>query len=88
MARDPFRDMPHNINEGARGAFVITPSNTVDLATAIRAITIGTAAGAIVWDDENGETHTTGPLPLGTYFLRAHRIRATGTTATGLTGWI
>jgi len=33
-------------------------------------------------------TYTTGPLPVGTYPMLARRIRATGTTATGLTGWI
>ncbi len=88
MARDLFKDMPRNINEPARGAFAITPNDGVDLAQAIRAITIGTAAGTIAFDDENGITHTTGPLPLGTYYLKAHRIRAGGTTATGLTGWV
>ena len=88
MAPDPFKDHSHNINESARGSFVITPSDGADLSTAIRQITIGTAGGTISWIDADGVTWDTGPLPLGTYPFRAHRIRATGTTATGLTGWI
>jgi len=88
MARNPFKDMPKSINEPARGAFAITPDDNNDLVSAIRQITIGTAAGTVSFVDGEGATHTTGPLPVGTYPLQAHRIRATGTTATGLTGWI
>lgn len=88
MARDPFKDHSHNINESARGSFVITPNDGADLASAIRQITIGTTGGTITWLDEAGASHATGPLPLGTYPIRAHRIMSTGTSATGLTGWI
>lgn len=88
MARDPFKDMSKNNNEAARGAFVVTPNDGVDLPTAIRQLTIGTAAGTVAFQDKDGVTHTTGPLPIGTYPLQAHRIMATGTTAIGLTGWI
>lgn len=88
MAREPFKDMPRNISEPARGAFVVTPNDGADLPTAIRWLTIGTAGGTVSWVDRDGVVHTTGPLPLGTYPMQAHRILATGTTATGLTGWI
>lgn len=88
MARDPLKDMPRNINEPPKGSFVVTPNDGVDLPSAIRQITIGTAAGTIAWVNENGEAQATGPLPLGTYPIRAHRILATGTSATGLTGWV
>lgn len=88
MARDPFRDMPRNINEAPYGSFVITPNDGADLPTAIRQITIGTAGGTIRWWNEYNEEQNTGPLPVGTYPMAAHRILATGTTATGLTGWV
>ena len=53
----------------------------------MRAITIGTA-GVLSYEWPLGTIHTTGALPAGTYVLWAARVRATGTTATGLTGWI
>lgn len=88
MARDPFKDISRDICEPARGSFVVTPNDGADLPAAIRWLTIGTASGTVSWMDRDGVTHNTGPLPLGTYALQAHRILATGTTATGLTGWI
>ena len=50
--------------------------------------TIGGVAGAIVYDGWDGVTYTTGSLPVGTYPICAKRVRATGTTATVLTGWL
>lgn len=88
MARNPLRDMPRNINEPPKGSFVITPNDGADLIVAIRQITIGSASGTIAWLNEHGEAQATGPLPVGTYPIAAHRILATGTTATGLTGWV
>ena len=82
-------DFPHGFLGSAQGAFVVTPSDTEDLPAPIRALTIGTAGGAVKYiHPRTGETHTTGPLPLNTYALEAKRILASGTTATGLTGWI
>lgn len=72
----------------AIGAAAITPSDSADLADPIHAITIGGAAGTLSFVSSlDGKTYTTGPLPIGTYPLFAVRIRATGTTASGLTGW-
>lgn len=88
MARDPFKDFPHDITEAYRGSFAVTPNDAADLPVAIRALTIGTASGTVAWLDKDGTPHATGPLPLGTYQMQAHRILAAGTTATGLTGWI
>lgn len=75
------------IESPASGAVAITPHNTNNLAKPIRALTIGTEGGTVSFVGLDGVTYTTGPLPLGTYFLIATRVRATGTTATGLTGW-
>ncbi|MFN3277944.1 MAG: hypothetical protein ACK41Y_06045 [Paracoccus hibiscisoli] len=54
---------------------------------AIRAVTIN-APGTISWVSWTGVTCSTGPLPAGTYTMAAMRIRATGTTASGITGWV
>lgn len=78
--------LPQTVTGPAVGAYAVTPSNTVDLAAPIRALTLN--VGGVVVYDWAGQTWTTGPLPAGTYPLWATRIRATGTTATGLTGWV
>ena len=88
MAIDPFKDKGVQATAPAQGSFVITPNNSVDLALAVRQITIGTDSGTIAWQGADGVTQNTGPLPLGTYPIAAHRVLVTGTTATGLTGWV
>lgn len=73
----------------AIGAIVITPSDGANLSSAIRAVTIGAASGTLSFiSSRDGQTYHTGHLPIGTYALCASRISATGTSATGLTGWI
>jgi len=72
----------------AIGAIVITPSDGTDLLEPIRALTIGSVGGAVSFVGRDGLTYSTGALPVGTYPLFAVRIRQTGTTATGLTGWL
>lgn len=85
----PFKDIVLGINSPAIGGFAITPSDTADLSSEVRSVTIGTAAGVLKYiSSRDGKTYTTGSLPVGTYPMFASRILATGTTATGLTGWI
>ena len=79
---------PNGYPASAIGCFAVTPSNDTDLSAPVRAVTIGTAAGTISFIGLDGETYTSGPLPIGRHDVNARRIRATGTTATGLTGWI
>ena len=46
------------------------------------------AAGVVKYTHaRTGAICTTGPLPVGQHSIWARRIWATGTTATGLTGW-
>lgn len=80
-------EVTYHMSGPAIGALAVTPSDSVDLARRIRAVTIGIAGGTISYVGWDGVTYTTGPLPVGTYPMLALRIRATGTTATGLTGW-
>lgn len=85
---DKFEHFSPGLDSPALSAALITPSDTVDLAAPVRAVTIGTTAGAVKYTHaRNGLVFTTGPLPVGTYSIWARRIWATGTTATGLTGW-
>lgn len=85
--RSPF----HAHSLGSAGPAVesvaVTPSDSADLPVAVRAITINTS-GTISWISWHGVTCTTATLPAGTYTMCARRIRATGTTATGITGWV
>lgn len=83
---DPFIHMLPGLTAPAIGAYAVTPSNTTDLPKAIRAVTIN-VSGAISYDWE-GVTYTTGVLPVGRHDFRATRIRATGTTAADITGWV
>lgn len=86
---NPFQNMlAVDAQDPALGALAITPSDSADLSSPIRAVTIGTTGGTISFIGRDGTAFTTGPLPVGTYPLFATRIRATGTTAVGMTGWI
>ncbi len=76
------------IESSALGAFAVTPSDGSPLSSRVRAITIGGTAGTVSFIGWDGVTYTTGSLPSGSYPLFATHIRATGTTATGITGWI
>lgn len=86
---DPFRSHTVGTSGPAIGALAITPSDSTDLGQAIRAVTIGGEGGTLSFiSSRDGQTYTTGQLPPGSYPLCARRIRASGTTATDLTGWI
>lgn len=86
---DPFKNHSFGSAGPALGALAITPSDSTDLSQAVRSITIGTNAGVIKYiSSRDGQTYTTGPLPVGMHPICARRVLSTGTTATGLTGWI
>lgn len=87
MALNPFHFHSKSATGPAYGSVAITPNNSADLATDIRAVTIG-GAGTLSWVGIDGVTYATASLPAGTYPLLARRIRATGTTATQITGWV
>ena len=83
----PFSNHAIGSDGPAVGAFAVTPADGTDLSSYIRAITIN-GMGVLVYDGWDGVTYTTGILPVGSYPLCARRIRAAGTTATGITGWV
>ncbi|WP_128253929.1 spike base protein, RCAP_Rcc01079 family [Falsirhodobacter deserti] len=82
-----FQNYAMGVTAPALGAVAITPSDSVDLAEGVCAVTLG-GAGTLSFIGTGGTTYTTGMLPVGTYSLFARRILATGTTATDITGWI
>lgn len=86
-SRPNFYDTSPNNVQGAVGSFVITPHATEDLPSLVRAITID-GAGTISWVDWWGAAHVTAALPQGTYPMLARAVRVSGTSATGLTGWV
>ena len=86
MPINRFSAYAPGINAPAIAAYAVTPSNTADLPEVIRQVTIS-GAGVIRYIGPCGGTFTTGVLPAGTYVMTASRILATGTTATGITGW-
>ncbi|MGN0933330.1 spike base protein, RCAP_Rcc01079 family [Falsigemmobacter intermedius] len=86
---DPFKSHALGPAGPAIGGFAVTPSDSNDLTQMVRAISIGGEGGTLSFiSSRDGQTYTTGELLPGTYPLFARRIRATGTTATGLTGWV
>ena len=86
MAR-PFAVYDVGYAGPALRGFSITPADGSDLTDDIRAVTlnVGGTLSFVAWD---GATYTTAALPAGTYPVQARRIRSTGTTATGITGWV
>ena len=72
----------------ASRAFAITPSDSTDLATPARSLYVGTAGNlsVILVGDTAAVTFTN--VQAGYHPIRVKRIRATGTTATGIIGLI
>lgn len=67
-------------------AFSVTPSDTADLPYVTRSLMV-TAAGDVSVVMKSGDTVTLPGLEPGTiYPIRVARVRATGTTATGIVG--
>jgi hypothetical protein len=70
----------------ASKAFAITPNDSTDLTVSTRAVYVGTAGNlsVILTDDSAAVTLTN--CAVGYHPLKCKRVRATGTTATGLVG--
>lgn len=84
---DRFRNTAGGADAPAIASFVIVPNDTADLSEPVRQVTLE-AGGTLRWTGRDGAVNSTAALPAGSYALSATRIHATGTTATGLTGWV
>ena len=81
---DPFNDMPNTLTTPARDATAVVPSDTVDLTVTPRAIYVG-VTGHVSATMPGGQTVTLQNVAGGTLLpVRAQRINATGTTASGI----
>jgi hypothetical protein len=83
---DNFQQHAAGLESPPSRAFSVTPSDGEDLALATRGLMVA-VAGNVSVVTTGGDTVTLPALQPGIqYAIRAARIRATGTTATGLIG--
>lgn len=85
---DMFNSYQPGLSSPVQGGFDITPSNGTDLAQVTRAVMVA-GPGDLTVTLKNGDTITLPGLTPGViYPVRAARVFATGTTATGVKGLI
>lgn len=68
----------------ARNAVAVTPSDSADLATVPRAICVAADGNVVLVMSGNGQEVTVAMVAGTLYPLAPTRIKATGTTATGI----
>ncbi|MGL4325129.1 MAG: spike base protein, RCAP_Rcc01079 family [Beijerinckiaceae bacterium] len=84
---DIFADTSSGLTGPLIGGFAVTPHDTNDLPQVTRQLRITGTAGfiAVIWKDG---TESTEPVSAGDVLdWRLSRIKATGTTATGVRGY-
>lgn len=87
-AQDTYMSYNRGLNAPAADAFAVTPSDGADLSVCARAIYVG-GAGDIAIVTLAGNTVVFPGVPAGTTLAcSARRVRATGTTATGIVGLV
>ena len=84
---DKFANHASALDSPAEDVFPITPNDTIDLALATRAIR-ASGAGNVVVITVAGNERTCAFTAGETRAIRATRVKATGTTATGLEGML
>lgn len=82
--------MPNSSGDLATAsAFAITPSDSADLAKAIRGIYVGVAGNlSVILEDDSAQVTLIGVVAGSIYPLRAKRVLSTSTTATNLIGLV
>ena len=84
---EKFPNYPQ-LDSPADDFFTITPSDSTDVTDITRAIFV-TGAGDISCITRSGNTRTWAGVPASTLLpIRVSRVRATGTTATGIIGLV
>lgn len=85
---DRFADHARGLDAPADHAFAITPSDGTDLSEITRALYVGTG-GDLSLITASGATVSLPNVQSGSVLpLRCRRVRATGTSATGLVGLV
>lgn len=82
---DSFQTQSPGLQSPASRIAVITPSDAADLAQATRALNVA-AAGTVRVTTVGGDTADVYVAAGTTFPIRARRVHATGTTATGIRG--
>lgn len=85
---DPFASHAQSLNGPVTGGFDITPDDDNDLATLPRALMVSSVGDVAVTFADGSSLTLPGLTPGVIYPLRAARVLATGTTATGLKGLV
>ena len=86
MAIDRFFSMSNSIAGPATSGETITPNDAADIGFVTRGLWVG-GAGNISVVMMDGQTVTLNNVAAGTLLsVRVNRVRATGTTATGIVG--
>lgn len=83
IIKDRHKTTPFVLNSPIKSAAAVTPSDSADLAEPSMSLYIG-GAGALKVTLISGDTVTYAAIAAGRHPLRATRVWATGTTATGI----
>jgi hypothetical protein len=87
MPTDPFASFAGALNDPARDAFAIVPSDTAAIPTLPRALYVGTGGTLVVRCADSLADVTLKNVGSGQILdLRVSHVRATGTTAADLVG--
>ncbi|MEL7091924.1 MAG: hypothetical protein AAFN94_09340 [Pseudomonadota bacterium] len=85
---DQFSDFQPGLSSPVQGGFDVVPADGADLGQVTRALMV-TGAGDVAVTLKNGDQITLPGLTAGViYPVRAARVWATGTTATGIKGLV
>lgn len=89
IAANPLATQSSSIVAPAASMFAITPSDTDEVVTVVRAIFVGVAGDVSVIDTANN-TVVHKNCAAGSYIgpFRVKQVKATGTTATNLVGYV
>lgn len=82
---DPFEDFVPGLSSPPNRAYAITPSDSADLPLFTRALNV-TASGTVKITTVSGDEATLSVVAGIAFPIRARRIWATGTSATGIVG--
>ena len=82
---DPFASFTPGLESPASAAFAITPSDSTDLPQVTRALNVA-QTGTVALVTVRGDTATVFVAAGIAFPIRAQRVLATGTSATGIVG--
>ncbi|MEL7199665.1 MAG: hypothetical protein AAGL10_15250 [Pseudomonadota bacterium] len=89
MFEDPFKDTANSLSSPAADCFEIEPDNSFDLASATKAIYIGTGGDIVIQPVGSTSDVTFVNVPSGAILpIRVQAVRINGTTASDIVGLV